>query len=102
MVNHLVKDRDIITTGTDLAVLQEQIAGLRQEIDELTELRNRMSGDEPVERRRGGGTSILSDDDDGGENVYVWGEDSDEAQAFDEFYKAYDEVHAKTRRFLLG
>ncbi len=34
-------------------------------------------------------------------NIYVFGDDDPEARAFDEFYGAYDEVHARIRRFLL-
>jgi len=35
-------------------------------------------------------------------NIYVFGDDDPDARAFDEFYGAYDEVHARIRRFLLG
>lgn len=34
-------------------------------------------------------------------NIYVFSDDDPEARAFDEFYGAYDEVHARVRRFLL-
>ena len=34
-------------------------------------------------------------------NIYVFDDDDEAAQAFDEFYNAYDKVHAKTRSFLL-
>lgn len=36
------------------------------------------------------------------DNIYVFADDDDEARAFDDFYGAYDEGHAKTRKFLLG
>lgn len=59
-------------------VLEAEIAELRRQLDRLTAVR-----DELV-------------------NIYVFGDDDAEARAFDEFYSAYDEVHAKTRSFLLG
>ena len=64
-----------------VAALEMELSELRRRIDDLDE----------------------SDDDVGsGDNVYVFDDDDDEARAFDDFYRAYDGTHAKTRRFLLG
>ncbi len=35
------------------------------------------------------------------DNIYVLNDNDAEAKAFDAFYGAYDEVHDKTRKFLL-
>lgn len=67
--------------------LQDTAIALKAEIAELQDEVNRLA----VERRR-----LASSD-----NVYVLDDDDDEARAFDAFYRAYDEGHAKTRKFLL-
>jgi len=52
--------------------------------------------------RRGNAVPPLSDLSDGKQNIYVFDDDDDEAQAFDDFYNTYDKGHVRTRRFLLG
>jgi hypothetical protein len=59
------------------ADLEAEIAGLRRQLDRLTAVR-----DELV-------------------NLYAFDDRDVDAKAFDDFYSAYDEVHAKTRSFLL-
>ncbi|MGF1596618.1 MAG: hypothetical protein ACFCVK_06755 [Acidimicrobiales bacterium] len=77
--------------------LEAEIALLRQEVD-------RLSTDADDTPGHGAVVTIDTDDalDDGDRaNIYVFDDDDEEARAFDEFYRAYDEVHAKTREFLL-
>jgi hypothetical protein len=71
-------ERDTAERDTDhSASIEAEIAQLRRELDRLTAIR-----DELV-------------------NIYVFDDADVEARAFDQFYNAYDEVHVKTRRFLL-
>jgi hypothetical protein len=65
------------TTTRSFESLEAEICALRRQLDRLTAVR-----DELV-------------------NIYVFDDQDDDARAFDDFYGAYDEVHAKTRRFLL-
>jgi hypothetical protein len=64
---------------SEASALETEIAELRRQVDQLTAV------GEQVEAV----------------NVYVFDDEDAEAKAFDEFYRAYDEVHAKTRSFLL-
>lgn len=70
---------------TEIAYLRQELARVSGEI-RLTESDTRAGGSQPLD----------------GSNLYVFDEDDEEAKAFDEFYRTHDEVHAKTRRFLLG
>jgi hypothetical protein len=69
---------------------QDETAALRTEIEEL----RRTLADVTSNKRH---LRAVPDD-----NIYVFDDDDDEARAFDEFYRAYDELHAKKRRFLPG
>lgn len=64
-------------THDHVAALEHEIAELRRQLDRLTAVR-----DELV-------------------SIYCFDDEDEEAQAFDDFYGAYDEVHAKIRSFLL-
>lgn len=81
--------------------LRKEIADLRREVADLTEVRDRLRSelglaDGPAPRKTPASPGSTA------ANVYVLDDDADEAKAFDAFYRAYDEVHAKTRKFLLG
>ena len=52
----------------------------------------------PGDRPRASGQPSANTD----ESLYVLDDDAAEARAFDDFYRAYDDGHAKTRKFLLG
>jgi hypothetical protein len=65
----------------ETAALRTEIDALRETLAEITATLDRPEPDD---------------------NIYVFDDDDDEARAFDEFYRAYDEAHAKKRRFLLG
>ena len=65
-----------------VAALEAELDDLRQQIDRLDD-EDLGRAEAPV-------------------NVYVFDDDDEEARAFDDFYRAYDRKHAKTRRFLLG
>lgn len=62
-------------TATDL---EAEIALLRRKLDRLTAIRDELI------------------------NIYEFDDTDADARAFDQFYSAYDEVHVKTRSFLLG
>jgi hypothetical protein len=78
--------------------LRRQIADLRDEVDDLTAKRDRLLRNVALAERTTSPTTTPPPDD----SVYVFDEDADEARAFDDFYRAYDDGHAKTRKFLLG
>ncbi|MCP3987531.1 MAG: hypothetical protein GY724_00520 [Actinomycetia bacterium] len=98
-MEHLVvrSDELICADGEpdEMEALRREIAVLRQELDRLHHLQNQLEtmDDEDFDRD-------LRVHEQG--NIYVYRDDADEAVAFDEFYTAYDEIHAKTRKFLLG
>lgn len=78
----------------DTAKLLQEISELRAEVERLTGVRDRLllsSGAPPPDVLASAPAS-----------EYATDEDTDEARAFDAFYHAYDGVHAKTRKFLLG
>lgn len=94
--------------------LRREIARLEGEVAELTAARNRLRSEIDLQAVRGAShpaarpprlteplirSTEMSVSDD---CVYVLDDDTDEARAFDDFYRAYDEVHVKTRKFLLG
>lgn len=64
-------------TPDHVTALEHEITELRRRLDRLTAVR-----DELV-------------------SIYVFDDEDDDARAFDDFYGAYDEVHAKIRSFLL-
>lgn len=93
-----------LSCDTDL--LLSEIHELRREVDRLTSGREerRSTGEIGTLVAVGAHQCCRSEDvtvDDRSES-YVFDDDDDGAQAFDEFYRAYDEVHVKTRKFLLG
>jgi hypothetical protein len=77
---------------------QHDTAALKREIEEL----RRTLADVTAGRSAGGVGIATRPGDTGGDNIYVFDDDDEAARAFDEFYRAYDELHAKKRRFLLG
>lgn len=91
--------------------LSTELERLRQALTEVSDAVDRLDLTVPEPscscscgRRSGspshaGGAASDTDDRD---NIYVFDDDDEEARAFDEFYRAYDESHAKKRRFLLG
>lgn len=80
--------------SVDRASLQLEIDELRREVRRLAEVRDQLIHD-----RRHSSDSVPPAGD---RNIYVFDDDDEEARAFDDFYRAYDEVHVKTRKFLLG
>jgi len=82
----------VTNTNPEAASLQAEIAELRREVSRLSEVRDRLH------RAAHSSDSAIPTTD----NIYVFDDEDVEARAFDDFYRAYDEVHAKTRKFLLG
>ena len=83
-------------------VLRTEITELRREVDQLTRTRDRLRAEQALFGRKADlSAAVRSAERSTGDTVYVLHDDSAEARAFDEFYRAYDEVHAKTRNFLL-
>lgn len=78
-----------LTDGARVNSPSVDCASLQLEIDELRR---------EVRRLRASNNGPPSDDGD----VYASDDDDEEARAFDDFYRAYDEIHDKTRKFLLG
>jgi hypothetical protein len=66
------------STARTVEALEAEIDKLRRQLDRLTAVRDELI------------------------SIYVFNDDDDEARAFDQFYAVYDDVHAKTRSFLLG
>ena len=87
-----------VVGGDDTSALKSEIADLQREVERLTEERDRLV----LTSGQVGGDGRRDDCEEAIDDVYVLAEDTDEARAFDRFYSAYDEVHAKTREFLLG
>ena len=83
----------------DTSALKSEIADLQREVERLTDERARLVLTDDQVR---GGVQRKDPNEPAADNVYVLADDTVEARAFDEFYSAYDEVHAKTREFLLG
>ena len=98
------------------SALRRQIADLQDEVEALTARRDRLlrsvaqversssswASAQPLDAH---GDSVDAPDDSvdaHGDRVYVLDDDDAEARAFDDFYRAYDDGHAKTRKFLLG
>lgn len=82
--------------------LRRQIADLEAEVEALTEKRDRLlravaNVEQSSLNWAPAGSSVGAD-----RCAYVLADDDAEARAFDDFYRAYDDGHAKTRKFLLG
>lgn len=77
-----------------------EITDLRREVEQLTQTRDRLRAEQAL-FGRGTAETTTSQDSTSRDTVYVLHDDTEEARAFDEFYRAYDEVHVKTRKFLL-
>ncbi len=84
--------------------LRRRIADLQAEVDALTDQRDRLlRAVARAERLNWQADTGPVDGSLAGESsVYVLDDDAAEARAFDDFYRAYDDGHAKTRKFLLG
>ena len=100
-MEHLVVKTDELIEANgepdEMEALRREVASLRQELDRLHHLQAQLEMMDDDDFRIGGDVEVHQPG-----NVYVFRDDADEAVAFDEFYTAYDEVHAKTRKFLLG
>ena len=82
--------------------LRREIAELRNQVDELTTQRDRLLRNVASAERVTNWLNDAGHDDGEDPNIYVLDDDDAEARAFDDFYQAYDDGHAKTRKFLLG
>jgi hypothetical protein len=100
-VEHLVVKSDELIDADgetdEMEALRREITSLRQELDRLHHLQGQLEMMDDDDFTPGLDPEVHQPG-----NVYVFRDDADEAVAFDEFYTAYDEVHAKTRKFLLG
>lgn len=86
--------------ASDNDLLLAEIDELRREVNRLTEIRDRLVSPVALGSSRSGhsvGVKVATV-----RESCVFDDDDDGARAFDEFYRAYDEVHVKTRKFLLG
>lgn len=82
--------------------LRREIAELRNQVDELTTQRDRLLRNVASAERVTNWLHAPEGEDGEEPNIYVLDDDDAEARAFDDFYRAYDDGHAKTRKFLLG
>ncbi|MGI9614247.1 MAG: hypothetical protein ACR2QO_15155 [Acidimicrobiales bacterium] len=85
--------------------LRREIADLRHEVATLIDARDRLLRNIAVAEEKAAGYRRPASEPPGAdvdESVYVLDDDAAEARAFDDFYRAYDDGHAKTRKFLLG
>lgn len=96
--------RWLCVTETDLDTLdtldnyRRKVAALEMELAELRHQIDRLGSDDEVLPSSAADQSEMTSST----NLYVFDEGDDEAKAFDAFYRAYDGIHAKTRKFLLG